>query len=59
MNSPIEKLLAEYEAEYCDHSNMAWVSRAALRYVSTMKDSQVRCLLYVLAMHVRKQEGYD
>lgn len=48
-NTPIEELLAEYEAELCDHSNIEWVKRAALRYVETMQDSQVRCLLYTLA----------
>lgn len=48
-NTPIEKLLAEYEDECCDHSNLTWVKRAALRYVETMQDSQIRCLLYTLA----------
>lgn len=54
-NTDIQTLINEYEAELCDHSNMEWVSRAALRYVDTMDDCQVRCLLYVLAMHVRSQ----
>lgn len=49
---PIDELIAQYEEEECDHSDMTWVVAAARRYVSTMKDSQVRCLLHVLAEHV-------
>lgn len=48
-NTPIEVLLKEYEDEGCNHADLAWVKRAALRYVETMPDSQTRCLLYVLA----------
>ena len=55
-NTPIDELLAEYEAECCDHTDMEWVSNTALRYVQTMPDSQVRCLLYVLAQHMRNIE---
>ena len=52
-NTPIEQLLEEYESEGCDHSNIEWVADAAMRYVSTMEDSQVRCLLYALARYVK------
>lgn len=50
-NSPIEELLAEYEADGCDHSDLHWVRAAARRYVETMEDSQIRCLLHVLSAH--------
>lgn len=53
-NSEIQTLLRQYEAECCDHTDLDWVSRTALRYAQTMGDSQVRCLLYVLAEHVQK-----
>lgn len=55
MNTPIEDLLKHYEAELCDHSNLDWVVHAALHYAKTMPDSQVRCLLYVLAKHVENE----
>ena len=55
-NTPIEKLLHEYEQDGCNHNNIDWVARAALRYVETMEDCQVRCLLYTLANHVRKHD---
>lgn len=48
-NTPIADLLADYEANGCDHADMAWVRAAARRYVETMPDSQARCLLHVLA----------
>lgn len=53
MNTPIETLLKSYEDEGCDHSRLDWVTHAAMRYVSTMEDCQVRCLLYVLAKAVQ------
>lgn len=53
-NTPIEDLLRQYEAECCDHSNLEWVVKAAGRYVETMEDCQVRCLLHVLAREVEK-----
>jgi hypothetical protein len=56
MNTPIEKLLEQYEAECVDHSNIPGIARIALRYVETMEDSQVRCLLYVLAKQALKGE---
>jgi len=48
-NSPIEKLIADFEQDGFDFSNIDLVRVTALRYVETMKDSQVRTLLYVLA----------
>lgn len=53
-NTPIEVLLRGYEAEKCDHSDLEWVSRTALHYAARMPDSQVRCLLHVLATHVHQ-----
>ena len=32
---------------------------SALRYVETMPDSQVRCLLYAFARHFKKIEGWQ
>jgi hypothetical protein len=47
-NSPISELLARYSEECCDFTDMAKVREVALRYVETMPDSHVRCLLYML-----------
>jgi hypothetical protein len=49
-NSPIKELIAEYRSECCDFSDLTSVSNTSLRYVSSMGDSHVRCLLYTLAM---------
>jgi len=38
-----------YEEDGCDHTDLNWVTQSSLRYVKTMGDSQVRCLLYILA----------
>lgn len=54
-NTPITELLAEYEAENCDHSNLLWASLAAQRYVQGMADSQARCLLHVLSIEMLKR----
>ena len=51
-NIPIEDLLAQYAAEECDHDNLEWVVTTAFRYVESMEDCQVRCLLHLLAVHV-------
>lgn len=48
-NDPIEELMAEYEAEGCDHQDVDWLVRASYRYVQSMADSQVRCLLFAMA----------
>ena len=48
-NDPIDELMAEYEAECCDHNDVPWLVRASYRYVDSMQDSQVRCLLYAMA----------
>ena len=49
-NIPIEQLLKEYTEENCDFTDMEWLVNAAHRYVDTMHDSQLRCILYTLAM---------
>lgn len=54
-NTPIADLLRHYEEECCDHTDLAWVTRSALHYADRMEDSQVRCLLYVLACQVQAQ----
>lgn len=53
-NTPIDQLLAEYEAENCDFRDVDFLVSASYRYVQTMPDSQVRCLLYSLAKMVDK-----
>ena len=57
MNTPIDELIKEYEMEFdrYDYSNISKVIVAAQRYVNTMEDSQVRCLLHILAQHVDDQ----
>lgn len=55
-NLPIAELLAEYAAENCDFTNMDAVVRVAQRYVQTMPDEHIRCLLHVLAEHVASQK---
>lgn len=51
-NTQINELLAQYEEECCDFTNLQWVVEASRRNVTTMPDSQVRCLLHTLAEHV-------
>jgi hypothetical protein len=53
-NTPISELLQEYAAEDCDFTDIEAVIKTAERYVATMPDSHVRCLLHVLAEHVRQ-----
>jgi hypothetical protein len=48
-NTPIEKLIGDYEADGFDFGYVEGVERAALRHVATMPDSMVRALLYALA----------
>lgn len=45
MNTPIKDLLKQYDMEKVTNKRLI---EASLRYVDTMGDSQVRCLLYVL-----------
>lgn len=54
-NTPIDKLMQQYAAECCDFSDMSFLKSAALRYVSTMPDSQVRCLLYAFALQTKNE----
>jgi len=54
-NTNIDDLIKQYEEEYCDFSDMTWVKSVSLRIVRTMEDSQVRCLLYVLAQNVKTE----
>lgn len=58
-NTPIDQLIAEYEAENCDFGNLDWLVRASYRYMDTMQDSQVRCLLYALAKWAEKSLPID
>ena len=55
-NIPIEELVAQYEAEECDFSNLDWVLRISELYVMRMPDSQVRCLLHALVEHVKENK---
>lgn len=54
-NDPIEQLLAEYEDEGCDHEDVDFLIRASYRYVDTMCDSQVRCLLFAMARRLDRE----
>ena len=56
-NMPIEDLVALYESEACDFSNLDWVLKVSGMYVDRMGDSQVRCLLHTLVEHVKENEG--
>lgn len=47
MNTKIKELLKEYEMD--GDFNYTRYINASYHYVNTMQDSQVRCLLYVLA----------
>lgn len=47
MNTDIKELLKEYQMDGDYVHNR--VVGASFKYVSTMKDSQVRCLLYLMA----------
>jgi hypothetical protein len=48
LNTPIEELIKGYEDECCNFSDLSWVVESSKRYVETMEDSQVRCLLHEL-----------
>lgn len=50
-NTPIADLLARYSSENCDFDDLPHTREVALRYVETMPDCHVRCLLYILAKH--------
>lgn len=54
-NTPIADLLAEYEAEGCNFDNLDFLVSTSERYVQSMPDSQVRCLLHSLAKVVCEQ----
>lgn len=55
-NSPIQELMAEYEADRCDFSDADFLVRTALRLSDTMQDSQARCILFALANLQRKSQ---
>jgi hypothetical protein len=47
--TPIAQLIADFEADGFNFSDLDSVKKIALRYVETMPDAQVRALLYTLA----------
>ena len=51
-NTPIEALIAQYEAEECRFDDSASMALDAFRYVETLPDSHVRCLLYRMAQRL-------
>lgn len=55
MNTPIDKLITEYEEEDYDFDNLPKLINNAYRYVDTMEDSQVRCFLYKLAQKLEER----
>ncbi|MGN6661603.1 MAG: Lar family restriction alleviation protein [Achromobacter mucicolens] len=54
-NTPIEKLVAQYEAEECNFNDAQEMAMHALRYAETMPDSHARCLLYKLGQAAQQQ----
>lgn len=58
-NTPIGELLSQYTEENCNFDDIDWVVSAAVRYVNTMPDSQVRCLLHLLAVYASGQPFID
>ena len=58
MNTPINQLLDIYSKENCNFSDLSWVLYAAHRYVKTMPDSEVRCLLHILATELNNQTKF-
>ena len=56
-NTPIEQLMAQYEHDGVDHNNVQFLIGAAYRYVQTMEDCQVRCLLHAMAKKL--ENWYD
>lgn len=52
LNTPIDTLLAHYESECCDFSDLDGVVKLSRHYVDRISDGQVRCLLHALAEHV-------
>lgn len=53
-NKPIEDLIKEYEEELCNFSNIDFLIKASRKYVDTMEDCQVRCLLHAMANELDK-----
>ena len=49
-NKPIADLMREYENDGNDFSDVEWLRSASIRYVRTMEDSQIRCLLHAWAV---------
>lgn len=48
-NTPIQELMAQYSDECCNFSDLHWLRETARRLVTTMPDSQARCILFALA----------
>lgn len=58
--TPINTLIAEYQAECCDFANMHWVCNLSFIYSTKMPDGFERALIYLLACSVSKNLGlYD
>jgi len=48
-NTHIQELMEQYSDECCDFSDLRWLRETARRLVTTMPDSQARCILFALA----------
>jgi len=53
-NTPIKQLMDEEARDGFDYQNREWLCKTARRYVETMSDSQVRCLLYAMADEIER-----
>ena len=58
-NKPISVLMNEYREDGFNFDDIEGVKRCALRYVQTMPDSQVRTLLYALAIRAETKPSCD
>lgn len=58
-NKPISVLMSEYREDGFNFDDIEGVKRCALRYVQTMPDSQVRTLLYALAIRAETKPSCD
>lgn len=54
-NTPIEKLMRQYEEECCDFSNLDWVLAVARHSVDAKEDGLSRCIMHALANQLERQ----
>lgn len=59
VSTPIEQLMAEYEQEHCDWSNVDYLIQCGYRYANVNDDSHWRCLALAMARKLEElsQQG--